>query len=257
MRPSVTPSHSSVFCARLTRGWRKAGTALAIASTPVSAEQPEANARSSSSTPTDSATCGRCDGGATTRLARIRPPMITAAIAAMKASVGAMNSRADSPTPHRLTAGDQGQHDRQIGTGGAVQTGEGRGQRRDSGGDADGRVQHVVDDQRRGGDQARHPAQVRAGHRVRAAAAGKGGDDLPVGDHEHAEQDDDRVGHRQRVGEPGGPGGHQDDDDRLGAVGHRRQRVERQRGQARQGGQPVPLIPFIGAHDRQSRAGRE
>jgi hypothetical protein len=41
---SRPPSATSVFCARLTRGTRKVGTALAMASTPVRAEQPEAKA---------------------------------------------------------------------------------------------------------------------------------------------------------------------------------------------------------------------
>ena len=58
MTPSRIPSHISVCCARRTRGFLNSGTALAIASTPVSAEQPEANAFSSSRMPTDSVTCG-------------------------------------------------------------------------------------------------------------------------------------------------------------------------------------------------------
>jgi hypothetical protein len=41
-----------VCCARRARGWRNSGTAFAIASTPVSAEQPEANALSIRKTPT-------------------------------------------------------------------------------------------------------------------------------------------------------------------------------------------------------------
>jgi hypothetical protein len=51
MRPSRIPSHISVCCARRARGCLNSGTALAIASTPVSAEQPEANAFSSSKMP--------------------------------------------------------------------------------------------------------------------------------------------------------------------------------------------------------------
>ncbi len=110
------PSHISVFWARRTRGRRNAGTALAIASTPVRAEQPEANARSSSSTPTASAVCGKCEAGATTGWERIRPATMIAAIAAMKASVGTMNKRADSPTPQRFTAVMSTSTTRQIGT---------------------------------------------------------------------------------------------------------------------------------------------
>jgi hypothetical protein len=51
MLPSRMPSQTSVCCARRALGWRNSGTALAIASTPVSAEQPEANAFSMSRTP--------------------------------------------------------------------------------------------------------------------------------------------------------------------------------------------------------------
>ena len=59
MPPSRMPSHISVCCARRTRGCRNDGTAFAIASTPVSAEQPDANARSSSSRPTVWVACDR------------------------------------------------------------------------------------------------------------------------------------------------------------------------------------------------------
>ncbi len=59
MRPSRIPSHISVCCARRARGLRNSGTALAIASTPVSAEQPDAKALSSSKMPTDAVACDR------------------------------------------------------------------------------------------------------------------------------------------------------------------------------------------------------
>ncbi len=47
----MTPSSASVVAAFRLLGLRKAGTPLLIASTPVSAAQPEENARSSSSAP--------------------------------------------------------------------------------------------------------------------------------------------------------------------------------------------------------------
>jgi hypothetical protein len=103
MTPSRTPSHISVCCARRTRGFLNSGTALAIASTPVSAEQPEANAFSSSSMPTDSVTGGSWPASVTTGWDRTAPPMITIAIAMMNATVGTMKTRADSATPHRFT----------------------------------------------------------------------------------------------------------------------------------------------------------
>ncbi len=52
--PSRMPSQTSVCCARRALGLRNSGTAFAIASTPVSAEQPEANAFSTSRMPTAS-----------------------------------------------------------------------------------------------------------------------------------------------------------------------------------------------------------
>ena len=104
MAPSRMPSHISVCCARLARGFLNSGTALAIASTPVSAEQPEANAFSSSSSPTAAVACDRCSPEITTSgLDRSSPPTITMAIDTMNATVGPMNTRADSATPHRLT----------------------------------------------------------------------------------------------------------------------------------------------------------
>ena len=89
-------------CARCTRGLRNCGTELAIASTPVSAEQPDANAFRTSSTPTVSVTCGRLWSSGTTGWLRTRPITMTAKIDTMNATVGSMNSRADSATPHRF-----------------------------------------------------------------------------------------------------------------------------------------------------------
>jgi hypothetical protein len=62
---------------------RKVGTALAMASTPVSAEQPEANARSNSSTPT--VEVAEADGcvGAVAECARSSPMTMTAKIDTM------------------------------------------------------------------------------------------------------------------------------------------------------------------------------
>ena len=55
----------------------------------------------------------------------------------------------------------------------------------DAGGDAHADIEEVVEHQRRGGQQAAAAAQVFAGHGVRAAAVGVGGDGLAV-----AEEDD-------------------------------------------------------------------
>ena len=90
--------------ARRARGSRNCGTELAIASTPVSAEQPDAKDLSTSSTPTVSVACGMVRGIGTAGWARSRPTPITRKIAAMNAMVGTMKIRADSATPHRFTA---------------------------------------------------------------------------------------------------------------------------------------------------------
>ena len=103
MTPSRMPSHISVFCARRARGLRNCGTALAMASTPVSAEHPDAKARSSNSRLTAVTVCGRCWTGATAGVERTSPATMTAPMAMMNRSVGMMNARAASATPHMLT----------------------------------------------------------------------------------------------------------------------------------------------------------
>jgi hypothetical protein len=71
-----------------------------MASTPVSAEQPDANAFSTSSAPTDSVVCGSVCDRATAGCARARPTAITAKIATINAIVGTMKIRAASAIPH-------------------------------------------------------------------------------------------------------------------------------------------------------------
>ena len=142
----------------------------------------------------------------------------------------------------QVQAGDEGEHGQAQPDPGAIEHGERGVEGLDAGRHADGRVQHVVDDQRRGGDQAGLGAQVRLGHGVRAAAVGKRRDHLAVGHHEHGEQDDDRAGDRQRVVQGGGAGRDQDDEDGLGAVGDRGERVEGERGQPLDRGQPMLLL---------------
>ncbi len=77
MTPSSTPSDTSVCWARRTRGCRNCGTELAIASTPVSAEHPDANALRISSTPTASVADGIVVDTGTTGCGRIRPTTMT------------------------------------------------------------------------------------------------------------------------------------------------------------------------------------
>jgi hypothetical protein len=103
MPPSKMPSHTSVCCARFSRGVRNCGTALAIASTPVSAEHPDANAFRISSTPTASVAPASWWLMATAGLERNRPITMIATMAAMNATVGTVNTLADSVTPHKFS----------------------------------------------------------------------------------------------------------------------------------------------------------
>ncbi len=104
--PSSAPSEISVRCAVRTRGSRKAGTPLAIASTPVTAEQPEANAFSSRTIP--SAVVGwigpRFEPMRATGWGWNAPTTIVARMLTMKTAVGAISSFADSAMPNMLTA---------------------------------------------------------------------------------------------------------------------------------------------------------
>jgi hypothetical protein len=101
--PSRIPSQTSVAWARRAPGWRNSGTALAMASTPVSAEQPEANARRMRRSPTVSVAGPMWWSSGTAGWARSRPPRITAAMATMNSSVGTVKTLADSATPHRFS----------------------------------------------------------------------------------------------------------------------------------------------------------
>jgi len=92
-----------VCCARRARGTRNCGTEFAIASTPVSAEQPDAKAFRIRSVPIVSVAGGSACGSGTAGCGRTKPTTITRNIAMMKAIVGTANTRADSATPHMFT----------------------------------------------------------------------------------------------------------------------------------------------------------
>ncbi len=96
---------NSVRWARVTRGVRKVGTALAMASTPVSAEQPDENALRTSSRPRVS--CAGKDCAVPTTAAgweRRRPTATIPRTATMNSRVGSISTRALSVTPRRFTA---------------------------------------------------------------------------------------------------------------------------------------------------------
>ena len=102
---SRTPSEISVRCAVLTLGSRNAGTPLEIASTPVTAEHPDANAFNSNRIPTVSvAPTGILDPITATGCGRSAPTTIVARMLTTKIAVGSASSLADSAIPNMFTA---------------------------------------------------------------------------------------------------------------------------------------------------------
>ncbi len=126
------------------------------------------------------------------------------------------------------------------------------GERGGDGGHARGHAhrdrQHVVDEQRGPGDEPGHLAQVVLGDDVGAAALGIGQDGLPVRADHDRDQHRDREPDRNRVDERGGARDHQDQQDLLGGVRHRGERVgreDRERGRLRE-----PLVPGLRRSER-------
>src|SRR5690242_15496425 len=102
------PRMASVFAAFFPCGWRKALTPFAIASTPVSAVEPEENARSRTKTPIDPAPTGSAcgtDALCTRPLTTWTSPTPTRRrIDVTNAYVGSANRSPDSRTPRRLAS---------------------------------------------------------------------------------------------------------------------------------------------------------
>jgi hypothetical protein len=106
MPASNTPNATSVCWARLTMGVRNWGTALAIASTPVSEEQPAANSLRINTTPSASvARMGPRSAPITASgCGRMNPTMMMAKILTTNTIVGPISTLADSAIPIRLMA---------------------------------------------------------------------------------------------------------------------------------------------------------
>ena len=104
---AITPSTASVLAALRPCGRRNALTPFAIASTPVSAVEPDENARrttKSVTAPAPVATgCGVTACGAVPKIVLARPTATRTNIAVMKAYVGRAKAIPDSRTPRRLT----------------------------------------------------------------------------------------------------------------------------------------------------------
>ncbi len=119
------PISSNVVAAFLLLGRRNAGTPLLIASTPVNAVQPDANARSARNTSARPAT-SVCSGitsypalsatGADPASVRARPTTIIVRMPARNRYVGTANARPDSLTPRRFAAVSSATNPTAIGT---------------------------------------------------------------------------------------------------------------------------------------------
>ncbi|MDR6097779.1 hypothetical protein QE454_001398 [Microbacterium sp. SORGH_AS454] len=106
-----------------------------------------------------------------------------------------------------------------------VQLGQRRDDVVDTGCHRHGDREHVVDQERRGHDHARHLAEVLARHLVVAAARGVGLDELPVAQHDHDEQRHHGHGDPRTQGQQGRSADQQDHQQLLWRVGHGGQRV--------------------------------
>ena len=106
MAASNTPNATSVCWARLTAGVRNWGTELAIASTPVSEEQPAEKALRINTSPSASvALMGPRSAPITaTGCGWMKPTIMMAKILTMNTSVGPNSTLADSAIPIRLMA---------------------------------------------------------------------------------------------------------------------------------------------------------
>ena len=105
MAPSNTPNATSQCWARFTAGVRNSGTALAIASTPVSEEHPAEKALRITTTPSASvAWTGQILTDHGHRMRTEKADEMIAKIPMMNTSVGPISTLADSAMPTKLMA---------------------------------------------------------------------------------------------------------------------------------------------------------
>ena len=217
-------------------------TPFEIASTPVSALQPDANARRSTTRPTPAAS----PTGAGSGTCAVRPAARAAAHeadgdhGADRDDEAVGREREDEARLAHAAQVDEHEHDEHAEAqldGVRRELGHGRGDRQHARGDRDGGRQHVVDQQRRGRHEPGHLAEVLLGHDVRAAAVRVGEDRLPV--RQHHDQQQRRDDRRDRHDQPARRDRRRDqhDERRLRRIGDGRERVrgeDRQRDPARQ-----------------------
>ena len=102
--------------------------------------------------------------------------------------------------------------------------------------------EHVVDEERRAGHEARVAPQILPGHDVGPATPWVREDRLAEGRDDDRDEHRDRQRDRQGRPERRGAGGDQDQEDRLRRVRHRRQGVRGEDCQARDAAQPLVLV---------------
>ena len=198
----MLPIHISVVRAFFHSGCLNAGTPFEIASTPVTAAPPEANACRTRKTVSRCVAVGTSNVFAAVESAeehaerdrsRCRTPIIT-----MKKYVGTAKIRPDSLMPRRLPSAMSAMNATEMCTRQAKSTGDGRHERRSPGRDGHRNSERVVGEQRDAGDLGRQDPEVVARDDVCAAAVGVGLDRLAVGEQQDREDREHRDRDRQR-----------------------------------------------------------
>ena len=133
------------------------------------------------------------------------------------------------------------------------EAGEHTAETRRAGSQADRDGEHVVDEQRRRGEQRRNTAEIELRDGVGAAALGVRRDHLRVGDDQQRQHPGDHQRQRKREAERARSGRDQHQHHRLGAVGDTRQGVEAER---RDPPSDAELVPFVGVLSRPPMLGQ-
>ena len=241
---------ASVAAAFLAWGRRNAWTPSAMASTPVSAVDPDANARRiRNRVRVPWASIVELRGG------RLRASVEAVGEAGRQRDVDHQhepvrrNGEGDSSLLRaaEVREGDEPHQPHRDRHAAVREPRRGRGDGQRPGGDAHRHGQHVVGQDRRRRDQARRLAEVLPGDDVGAAALGVGAHGLPVRRDHDAQDQRDHERDRQHVAERERPGRGQDEHHLLGGVGDRGQRVRgehRQRQRLRQEG----VLKLVAGH---------
>ena len=145
--------------------------------------------------------------------------------------------------PTQVNERDQRQDHKAEREGVGLEHADRRDQGPDTRRDADGHDQHVVQQQRRGGEQAGRGAQVLLGDRVRPAAVRVRGDRLAVRKVDDKQQDDDQRADRPDVRNAGRAQGDQQRQRSLRPVSRGTKCVEPEHGNA--GEYTDALLPFF------------